>query len=287
MGVMQTDWGFEPAGRAQSPTHQRERGLAALATRQHGTVSYQQVLELGFSASAIARMLANGRLSRLHRGVYAVGHGALHRLARWKAATLAGGPEARLSHRSATALWGCVAPGASRIDISVPADSDGGRRLPELRVHRRGVLLSRDGTEREGIPVTSLARTLLDFASTKARPATLLEACEQSVTLGLFDLAAFADLLDRSRGQRGTRRLCAALEQLTDDPGLLRSELERRLRSLVLSSSLPSPLVNHHVTGTGRLHEGDLVWRVMRFGWTDGVHRPAWTIARLVGAVGT
>ena len=315
---MHVDSGLEHHHGAQLPPHLRERDIGTLATSQHGVVAHRQLLALGFSDREIGRRVAARRLRPWFRGVYAVGHDALSTHGRWKAATLACGDDALLSHRSGVSLWRCLPPGAARIDVSVPAHCDMGRGFGDLRVHQRSVLLPADRTVIDGIPVTSLARTLLDFAGANARRAVLLEALEQSVTLRVFDLATFADLLDRSRGQRGTRRLCAALELLTDDPGLLRSELERRLRELVLSSSLPRALVNHHVPGSsGRLHECDLVfagarliveadgdayhskrsqkerdarkqadleaagWLVERLSWGDVVRRPAETLVRL------
>jgi predicted transcriptional regulator of viral defense system len=82
-----------------------DAAIAALATRQHGVVEYRQLLALGLSRQSIDHRVRAGRLHRIHRGVYAVGHRRLTQRGRWMAAVLAGGKAAVLSHRSAAALW--------------------------------------------------------------------------------------------------------------------------------------------------------------------------------------
>ena len=84
----------------------REVVLAELATRQHGVVAIAQLHELGWTTSAVSGRLAAGKLHRLHRGVYAVGHSKLSKRGRWMAGVLASGPRAVLSHRSAAELHG-------------------------------------------------------------------------------------------------------------------------------------------------------------------------------------
>src|SRR3954454_25412225 len=75
--------------------------LARLAARQHGVVALVQLLELGLSASAVRKRVAAGRLLRVHRGVYAVGHRLLTTEGHWMAAVLACGKQAVLSYHSA------------------------------------------------------------------------------------------------------------------------------------------------------------------------------------------
>ena len=86
---------------------QRETAeLWRLVRRQHGVVTRGQLLELGFGSEAIEHRIAQGRLHRIWRGVYAVGRPEISREARWAAAVLSCGREALLSHRSAAVLWG-------------------------------------------------------------------------------------------------------------------------------------------------------------------------------------
>ena len=109
----------------------RERGLAELAARQHGVVSLEQLVTIGFSPRAVARRVQSGRLHRLHRGVYAAGHPRVSLRGHWLAATLAGGEGVVLSHRSAAHLRGLI-------DRSGAAEITSGRKLSP----RRGIGVS-------------------------------------------------------------------------------------------------------------------------------------------------
>lgn len=79
--------------------------IARIAAHQHGVITYGQLLWAGLSRAAIHRRVRSGRLFRVHRGVYALGHAGIGNKGRWKAATLAYGDGAVLSHVSAAALW--------------------------------------------------------------------------------------------------------------------------------------------------------------------------------------
>src|SRR5690348_5542663 len=90
----------------QAPVREaRSREAWSLARSQHHVISRRQLLDLGFSSSAIEHRLDSGRLHRVHFGVYAVGHPVLTQYGRWMAAILACGDGAVLSHSSAAALW--------------------------------------------------------------------------------------------------------------------------------------------------------------------------------------
>src|SRR5688572_17986915 len=97
--------------------------IAAIATAQHGVIARRQLDELGLAAGAITRRISAGRLIKLHRAVYAVGHARLTLRSRWMAAVLACGPDAVLSHRSAAELWGLRRAGeGSVIEATVIGD---------------------------------------------------------------------------------------------------------------------------------------------------------------------
>jgi very-short-patch-repair endonuclease len=136
--------------------------IARLADAQHGVVTRRQLLSLGVSKSGVDRRQAAGRLHRLYRGVYAVGHRPTSREARWMAAVLACGDGAALSHRSAVALWGLLRPYEGPIEVSTPARS-GRRRRKGIRLHRCVSLVEGTTTCRIGIPVTTPARTISDL----------------------------------------------------------------------------------------------------------------------------
>ena len=134
--------------------------LAALADRQHGVVSSRQLQTLGMGRRAVEYRTAIGRLHRINHGVYAVGRPALTIRGHWMAAVLACGPGAVLSHRSAAALWG-VGRSGWKTDVTVPGDRRG---RGGIRVHR-AKLQPADITTHDGIPVTTVARMLLDLAA--------------------------------------------------------------------------------------------------------------------------
>jgi very-short-patch-repair endonuclease len=124
----------------------------SLARRQHGVITREQLLALGFSPAAIRHRLADGRLHPKWRGVYAVGRPGLTREGLWMAATLT--CKGVLSHSTGAALW-AIRPDTGRIEVTVPATRRGER--PGIVVHRKQT----GTTKRRGIPVASV---LTDFA---------------------------------------------------------------------------------------------------------------------------
>lgn len=137
--------------------------VAQIAVRQHGVVTSAQLRRAGITRSGITRRIRAGRLHRLHRGIYAVGHANLTREGRWLAAVLACGEGAVLSHASAGALWKISPPTSpSSVDVTVPG-SNGREKRPGIVVHRSGTLTRGDMTRLNGIPVTTRARTLRDL----------------------------------------------------------------------------------------------------------------------------
>jgi very-short-patch-repair endonuclease len=136
--------------------------VAAIAARQHGVVSIAQLLWAGLSEAGVRRRVAAGRLHRIHRGVYAVGHAGLSDRGRWMAATLACGDGCALSHRSAAELWGMLDVGGSDVHVTIPRA--GGRAVREgIRLHRSRTLVASLVTRKDNIPLTRPRRTLEDL----------------------------------------------------------------------------------------------------------------------------
>jgi predicted transcriptional regulator of viral defense system len=211
--------------------------VAKLAARQWGVVSLAQLRAAGVSYDAVRSRVRAGRLHRLHHGVYAVGHTVLKREGRWLAAVLACGDGAVLSHRSAAAHWGLLQSEATRTDITTPRRRAGNATI---RLHRSHSLIARDTTTHQGIPITSIPRTLLDLAAT-VRADRLERALAQAEHLQLYDHRAITELLARSNGHRGQKALTEATAL---DPKLTRSEWEVRMLKLLRTAALPEPLVN-------------------------------------------
>lgn len=211
--------------------------LASLAGRQRGLIRYGQLLSIGVTTSGIRRRVQAGRLHRLYRGVYAVGHVALSRGARELAAVWACGPYAVLSHRSAAALWGLFRAFPARIEVSAPRSR--GRRAGMV-VHRTRCLAPEDRTEINGIPVTSLARTLVDLAEVVS-PHWLARAVHEAEVKNLFDLKEIDAALARVPGRRGRHRLQRVLALYRPLEHELRSANERRFLALCRHQELPEP----------------------------------------------
>lgn len=229
--------------------------LASLAKRQHGVVSIRQLQRLGYSRDSVARAAAAGSMHRLHRGVYAVGHTCLNWHGHCLAAVLACAPEAVASHRSAAWLWELERARPGTIDVTAPTRR---HRRTALQLHY-AALTGEDRAIRDGIPVTSLPRTLLDCAGALSRDRLdrLLERAEQR---SLLDTTPIEALLARTRGHRGAARLRRALE-LYRPPPFTRSGLERRFLELVRRAGLPVPSTGYIVAG----YELDVYWWQERF----------------------
>jgi very-short-patch-repair endonuclease len=224
-----------------------DRQIAALAAQQHGVVAARQLAAIGLPQRAVSHRTAAGRLHRVHRGVYAVGHPVLTRYGRWMAAVLAAGPGAALSHASAAALWEIRASNAMRTDVSVPRPSGRAKRA-RLRIHRAGALGSDEVTTHHGIPVTTPARTLLDLASSLPRRA-LERALDQAEILELFDLRQLTNMSDAHRGERGAGAMAAALGDHHAGTTVTRSALEEAFLALCAAHALERPQTNVRVCG--------------------------------------
>lgn len=230
--------------------------LADLAARQHGVVSIRQLEALGYSRATVSRAARMGRLHRLHRGVYAVGHKSLTWEGRCLAAVLACAPNAVASHVSAAWFWGLLASRPGTFHVTAPT-----RRRPKtaIRLHYAR-MADGDRTVRDGIPVTALPRTLLDLAATLSA-GRLDRAIERSEEHGSFDLREVDALLGRAGHHPGISRLRRALAIYRDDPVFTRSRLERRFLDLVKSAGLPVPAMNFNEAG----YELDAYWPPERF----------------------
>ena len=233
------------------------QALARLATDQYGVVSVTQLRVLGMDRSAVRRGVIAGRLHPLHRGVYAVGHRELSVNGIYLAAVLACGPEAALSHRAGAHLWG-LRPGGAGPSVTISRRRAG---PSGVEVHQSRMLVRRDITERHGIPVTTVARTLLDLAGIASRR-ELARAVDSAERLDLFDLGAVDEVLGRARGRRGAAALRAAIAAWR--PRQTRSELEDRFVELIESAGLAAPRLNALVAGELADHEVDAFWPAQR-----------------------
>ena len=219
-----------------------DRLIAALAERQHGVVAVWQLLELGLGRGAIQYRVSIGRLHLVHRGVYAVGHRKLTRHGHWMAAVLGYGPDAVLSHRSAAALWG-IGQSSYKIDVTTRHSK---RSRKTIRAHA-SKLDPEDRTVHDGIPVTSVARTIFDLAA-RLPVDPLTRLIEESDRRELFDLRALERAVARRPRATGVIRLNKVLATYRG-PADTRSKLERDFRALIARAGLPEPQFNVLVAG--------------------------------------
>lgn len=243
------------------PRQPSDREIARLAERQHGVVSRGQLFDFGLGEDAIDKRLSSGRLHRLHRGVYAVGHGLVSKEGRWLAATMRGGEGAVLSHRSAAALWGVLRDRErDRIDVALSRST----QLP-VPIRRHVLRLAPDEiTTHRLVPVTTLARTLFDIAA--GSPHGRLEAAiREAEYRHRFQLRQLESTLERHPGRRGARAIRDCLHRLDHGPrGRTRSKLEVRFAALLARTDLPRPRLNALLDLDGFKVEADCLWSEQR-----------------------
>jgi very-short-patch-repair endonuclease len=243
-----------------------DREISTLAARQHGVVGRSQLFALGLGEDAIDYRLRVGRLHRLHRGAYAVGHEALTRRGRWMAAVLSCGEGAVLSHFSAAALWGIRSDSRAAIDVTLPGRSRNSRSV--RRHHRR--LPADETTCEDGIPVTSVPRTIFDLAAV-ATVDSVENALREAEYLRLYDTLSLEHLVARYPGCRGVSKVTAGLRRLRDEPpGRRRSPLEERFVPFLRRHHLPLPRLNAWVEVAARRYQVDCLWPASQIVELDG-----------------
>jgi predicted transcriptional regulator of viral defense system len=220
--------------------------LARLAARQHGAVTAAQLADLGLGKRGVSTRVAAGRLHVKYRGGYAVGHARLSQHGRWMAAVLAAGEGAVLSHLAAAKLWEVwrrrVPAG---IDVTVPKQR---RDRPGVRVHRTRNLDPRDVTVHDGIPVTTIARLLVDLSSVLTAP-QLANVIHEAAFRNRFDLEATHQAMKRATGRHTLDTLDAALNAHLSGSAGTRSALEDQFLAQIQHSELSEPRINTKVNG--------------------------------------
>jgi very-short-patch-repair endonuclease/predicted transcriptional regulator of viral defense system len=224
-----------------------DQRIAALADRFHGVLDVEQLRGVGASRTQIGKRVRSRRLVPLYRGVYAVGHRQLTNSGRWLAAVRALGDGAVLSHLQAAALWHLQARHGGWIHVTVPKGGRAKRR--GLIVHRTLDLPPEHVTVREGIPVTTPARTLADLAG-MLDAAALARALEEAEKQKLLDVPS---LLAACAGRPGAAQIRKLVESELPHT---RSDLEAAFRELCDRYGLPRPVTNAQVHG----YEVDAYW---------------------------
>ncbi len=232
-----------------------DQTIAAIATRAEGRITSAKLRDLGLSWDQIAYRAKIGRLHRVARGVYSVGHLNDGPRARWLTAVLRIGPEAVLSHGPAAGHWGIRPHSSATVDVTYPRRH---RAVPGICLHRCD-LPADEITIHNEIPITTVPRTLFDLAAILS-PGRLERALGEAEALDLTDALSLPDLLERYPGRRGVGCLRAVLLRTIGGVRATRSELEALFLDLLDATALPAPLANHLVTTSGARFECDFVW---------------------------
>jgi very-short-patch-repair endonuclease len=225
----------------QAQSRTVEEKLASIASASHGVVTRRQLLEAGVTRQGIASRLRRGDLLREHPGVYRVGHRAPSVHATYLAAVRAAGDGAILCGKAAAHLLGLLKGRPPRAEVLSTSE----RRIEGVRTLRTRRLDPRDSTVVSAIPVTSVARTLVDLAA--ELPADeLARAChEAGVRYGTTPNDVLAVLRRRptTRGAEKLRSVIAGDERVT------LSKLEARFLTLLRAERLPLPVTNRFAGG--------------------------------------
>ena len=243
-----------------------DAAVVALARRQHGVVSFDQLRAAGLGPRAIAGRVRRGWLRRLHRAVYAVG--ALEtELTAPTAALAAFGPHAILSHRTAAVIWKLL-PARPAGPIHITLLNANRRSRPGVKVHH---VHNAETRRRHGLRLTSPAQTLADLPSNE-----LERAYNEALVLRLATHQEVCAFAARSR---------ALKELVSETPGMTRSRMERELRTLIKEAGLPAPQTNVRVAG----YEVDMYWPAERLvvefdGWSTHSSRTKFESDRLKDA---
>lgn len=241
----------------------RERGIRAgrmdvlldIAARHRGLLTRLQLLDAGLTRNFIDGRVKCGLLRRVHAGVYQFGPICASHV-RERAALLAcrGGV---ISHGSAAALWLLLPdrPAMETVDVLLCAQRHRGVR-PGIRLHR-GLYCDDEITTIDDVPVTTLARTLLDLGGMSLRDLERALGVAERVQPALREQLTV--LLARYPKRRGTGTLRALLAE-TSAGTFTRSQAEEKLLALVRAAGLPRPAMNVVVHG----FEVDFLWHDQR-----------------------
>ena len=243
-----------------SPHTSLEALIAQRAVLQHGVIALPDLLDLGLTASAVRKRVACGRLHRIHAGVYAVGHPRLTSDGHYMAAVLACGDDSALSHRSSADKRSLRHTARSTIDVITPRRA--GRGHTGIDAHTSSTLLPRDIEKVDGIPCTTVARTLLDLGAVLPRR-VVERAFNQAEVLRVLDMKQIHDVLTRAGGHRGAAILRAIIRDYTG-PTVTRNDLEEAVLAICHAAGFPQPEVNVWIALQPIGYEVDFLWRSQR-----------------------
>ena len=179
--------------------HVVERAIARIAARQDNVITGDQLIAAGLGRGAIAHRVKAARCSGSW-SVYLLGAAPPTPVAQARAAALACGPDAVVSHRSAACLFSLLPETTGDVDITIPGRNQAPR--PGIRRHRVKSLPRHHVTNVNGIRVTSIARTICDLAATESPHATE-QAFQEALYREIVTDQALKAVIDREPRRRG------------------------------------------------------------------------------------
>jgi hypothetical protein len=227
-----------------------------LARAHDGLVTWSGLRAAGLTENQARRAVAD--LRRLHDGVFLTGQGRVTAHQRRLAATLTA-PCTILSGASGGALHGFRPVRRIAFEVVTQTGSGGPRRCGALLVCYSNTLEG-EVVVRDGIPVTSPTRTLIDLCA-RLNDRDRAKAARDGIRLNVFTALEVRLAAARYRGRRGTSGLAELATRLERLPiGRTRSDAEARALEVLDVAGLPAPAVNVRYGG----EEADLSWRESR-----------------------
>jgi very-short-patch-repair endonuclease len=253
--------------------HPLELQISQIAGRQDNLITWEQLVRIGVGRRAVARRVENGRWQRIHKTVYLIGPAPPTLSAKARAAVFTCGDSAVLSHRTAAVMWRLLPiPPEPELHVIVAGRNPGVK--PGIHIHRVAELQQDERALRNGIPLTTPARTVCDLAATEPLRHVESALAEARIHRLATDRQIHA-VIQRAPTRPGAPIIRTLLEQ-EDDSGYTRSKAERLLRDLIAKANLERPLFNEPLLG----FVVDALWPQQRLivevdGYTYHSHRAA------------
>ncbi|MBM3659047.1 MAG: DUF559 domain-containing protein [Actinobacteria bacterium] len=234
--------------------------IAEVFARQRGLITGPQARGLGMSRDAVINLVERGDWERLRRGLFRLRGSPRSWEQDLQSVVLAAGAPSWASHFTALRLWGYRGFHDKQTEVTVPLNRR--PRLTDVRVHRSGTIHEHDVREIDGIPTLAAARAIVDTSSRfddRALGALVDDGLRRRV-ISVAALHAVARRLPTIAPGRSPKRVAAVLAERTAGfhPG--DSELETRVRRVLVDAGLPPPVRQLRVTVEGRTYFLDLAY---------------------------
>jgi predicted transcriptional regulator of viral defense system len=185
------------------PDHQ---ALYAIAEAHAGYFTSPEAASSGIGSQLLSHHVRSGTFQRAARGIYRLARFPASRFEDLVVAWLRAGPRSAISHASALAVYGLADIVPGQIHVTMPRS--GSRRRKGLKLHT-GKLPESSVIWREGMCVTTVARTICDLAYAGFPEDQLLQAVHQAIAGGLTDRESLA-----AEAQRRGRRVARLIDRL-------------------------------------------------------------------------